>query len=117
MQVMPSTGRRLARTLRIRPFRTTSLRKPDVNVRIGTRFLSDMIKGWGGRVDKVLAAYNAGPNRMERWAEFPEAREAELFMERIPFDETRDYVRVVQLNARIYQMLYGSGRSASGSGN
>jgi soluble lytic murein transglycosylase len=117
MQVMPSTGRRLARTLGIRPFRTASLRSPEVNVRIGTRFLSDMMKAWDGRVDKVLAAYNAGPNRMERWAEFPEAREAELFMERIPFDETRDYVRVVQLNARIYQMLYGSGRSASAGAN
>ena len=117
MQVMPSTGRRLARVLGIRSFRTASLRSPEMNVRIGTRFLADMIKAWDGRADKVLAAYNAGPNRMERWAQFPEAREAELFMERIPFDETRDYVRVVQLNARIYQMLYGSGRSASATSN
>jgi len=54
---------------------------------------------------------------VERWEDFPEAREAELFMERIPFDETRDYVRVVQLNARIYEMLYGSSRAARVSSN
>ncbi len=107
MQVMPSTGRRLARTMKIRSYKTASLKTAETNVRIGTRFLSDMINAWGGRVDKVLASYNAGPNRMERWSDFPEARDAELFMERIPFDETRDYVRVVQLNARIYEMLYG----------
>jgi len=43
MQVMPSTGRKLSRTLRIRPFKVASLKTPDANVRIGTRFLSDMI--------------------------------------------------------------------------
>jgi soluble lytic murein transglycosylase len=108
MQVMPSTGRRVARTLGIRRFRTRMLYTPETNIRIGSRFLADQIKTWGGRADFVLAAYNAGPSRVDRWRRFPEARDGDLFMERIPFDETRDYVRVVQLNARIYQTLYGS---------
>jgi soluble lytic murein transglycosylase len=111
MQVMPSTGRAVARRMGIRRFRTASLRQPEMNLRIGTRFLADMTKTWGGRVDKVLAAYNAGPTRMERWSAFPEAAQPDWFLERIPFDETRDYVRVVQLNARIYRTLYGSAGS------
>jgi soluble lytic murein transglycosylase len=108
MQVMPSTGRSLARSLRIRRFNATMLYTPEANLRIGSRFLADQIRTWGGRVDYVLAAYNAGPSRVERWRQFPESRDADLFLERIPFDETRDYVRIVQLNARIYQTLYGS---------
>ncbi|MGH7466539.1 MAG: transglycosylase SLT domain-containing protein [Longimicrobiales bacterium] len=108
MQVMPSTGRSLARSLGIRRFNATMLFTPETNLRIGSRFLADQIKSWGGRTDFVLAAYNAGPSRVQRWRQFPEARDADLFLERIPFEETRDYVRIVQLNARIYQTLYGS---------
>ena len=108
MQVMPSTGRSLARSQGIRRFKTDMLYTPEVNVRIGAKFLADMIRTWGGRTDYVLASYNAGPSRMARWRQFPEARDADLFLERIPFDETRDYVRIVQLNARIYETLYGS---------
>ena len=112
MQVMPATARALAKPLGIRRFKTSMLHNPETNVKIGTRFLSDMIRTWNGRPDYVLAAYNAGPSRMARWRRFPEARDRDLFMERIPFDETRDYVRVVQLNARIYGMLYGSEAAA-----
>ncbi len=108
MQVMPSTGRTLARSLGIRRFKTEMLYTPEINLRIGSRFLADQIKTWGGRTDYVLAAYNAGPARVDRWRQFPEARDADLFLERIPFEETRDYVRVIQLNARIYEVLYGS---------
>ena len=108
MQVMPSTGRGLARTLGIRRFKSSMLHDPSVNIRLGAKFLADMITTWKGRPDYVLAAYNAGPTRMSRWINFPEARDADLFLERIPFDETRDYVRIVQLNARIYERLYGS---------
>ena len=108
MQVMPSTGRGLARTLGIRRFKSSMLHDPVVNIRLGAKFLADMIKTWNGRPDYALAAYNAGPSRMSRWMNFPEARDPDLFLERIPFDETRDYVRIVQLNARIYERLYGS---------
>lgn len=108
MQVMPSTGRVLARSMGIRRFNTAMLHDPATNVRIGARFLSDMIRTWGDRPDYVLAAYNAGPSRMARWRRLPEARDPDLFLERIPFDETRDYVRVVQLNTRIYELLYSA---------
>jgi soluble lytic murein transglycosylase len=117
MQVMPSTGRQLARPLGIRGFTSAMLHQPDINVRIGAKHLADAIAEWKGRSDYVLAAYNAGSTRVARWRHFPESRDPELFMERIPFDETRDYVRVVQLNARIYGALYGSDRSGAASQN
>ncbi|MEX2282422.1 MAG: transglycosylase SLT domain-containing protein [Gemmatimonadota bacterium] len=108
MQVMPTTGRGLARTFGIKRFKSSMLHDPDINVRMGAKFLADMMKSWKNRPDYVLAAYNAGPSRMARWVHFQEAGDPDLFLERIPYDETRDYVRVVQLNARIYERLYGS---------
>ena len=57
-------------------------------------------------VVKVLAAYNAGESRVEKWSSKTGASDAELFTERIPFVETRDYVRTVLRNRAYYQALY-----------
>jgi soluble lytic murein transglycosylase len=73
-------------------------------------YLKDQLDTWDNRPARVLAAYNAGPSRVERWREFPEWRDDELFMERIPYEETRDYVKIVQHNARMYEALYGTER-------
>jgi soluble lytic murein transglycosylase len=108
MQVMPQTGAALAPRLQVTGFTPDMLREPAVNVRLGMQFLADMIGRFDGRIDAVLAAYNAGPHRVERWQNFPEWRDVELFSERIPFEETRDYVKIVQQNARLYRALYGT---------
>ena len=54
----------------------------------------------------MLAAYNAGPTRAARWRRLPEAADPELLTERIPYGETRDYVRHVLLNRALYEALY-----------
>jgi len=108
MQVMPATGRTLARALGIRNFNPEMLKQPDVNVLLGMTYLSDQLKTWNGRPVPVLAAYNAGPSRVERWRAFPEWGRDELFAERIPYEETRDYVKIVQRNAAVYRALYGA---------
>ncbi|HEX9107050.1 MAG TPA: lytic transglycosylase domain-containing protein, partial [Longimicrobiales bacterium] len=118
MQVMPGTGRALGRSNGIARVDAEELERPDVNVRLGTQFVAEMLRQAGGNVAEMLAAYNAGPARLERWRRFPEARDPELFAERIPYDETRSYVKIVQANARIYAALYpdlGRGDSAPGS--
>jgi soluble lytic murein transglycosylase len=107
MQVMPRTGRVLATRLGIRRFRTDMLKRPEVNVPIGMAHLANALRDYEGRLPVVLAAYNAGSGRITRWREFPEFGNDDLFMERIPFAETRDYVKIVQQNARIYAALYG----------
>jgi soluble lytic murein transglycosylase len=107
MQVMPQTGQSLARRLAISRFRAELLAQPELNVLFGTTYLADQLRVYGHRLDAVLAAYNAGPGRVARWQKFPEYPDRILFAERIPFDETRDYVRIVQNNRRIYAMLYG----------
>jgi soluble lytic murein transglycosylase len=107
MQVMPATGTAVARGLGISGFQTARLTDPSINLRIGTKYLADQIRSHNGRLVDAIAAYNAGPNRLPRWRQFPEYADPELFTERIPFEETRNYVKIVQQNARIYRELYG----------
>jgi soluble lytic murein transglycosylase len=107
MQVMPATGRSLARQLGVNRFNDDLLLQPELNIHFGMAYLADQLRNYGDRLDAVLAAYNAGPTRVSRWRRFPEYTDRLLFAERIPFDETRDYVRIVQNNRRIYAALYG----------
>jgi soluble lytic murein transglycosylase len=111
MQVMPKTGAAIARQLRIPRFRTDMLLQPELNVTFGSIYLAEQLRVYGDRLDAVLAAYNAGPGRVRRWQNFPEWREGHLFAERIPYDETRDYVRIIQNNRRIYAAVYGAASS------
>ncbi len=109
MQVMPATGRELAGRIGPRGFRTETLETPELNVHLGTRFLADMIKRYDGDIPLVLSAYNAGPTRANRWRLLPEAEDPLRFTERIPFAETRGYVKNVTRNRTLYRWLYGEG--------
>src|SRR5690606_3443767 len=97
MQVMPETATGLARRLGISGFRSSMLRDPTINMRLGALYLADQMKRWDGRLSDVLGAYNAGPNRVVRWRTFPEHGDDEIYIERIPIAETRDYVKRVKL--------------------
>lgn len=107
MQVMPATGRELAQRTGPRPFSDTALRVADVNLHLGSRYLAQMLGRYDGRLPLVLSAYNAGPSRANRWRRLPEASDLQRFTERIPFFETRNYVKSVERNLRIYRWLYG----------
>jgi soluble lytic murein transglycosylase len=107
MQVMPSTGSGLAEGEGIRGWDRELLFNPEINVHLGTRFLASELRRWDGDRTLAFIAYNAGPGRAARWRSFPEFRDRELFTERIPFAETRDYVKILTRNVAIYQGLYG----------
>jgi len=108
MQVMPATGRALARSQGIRGFTAASLETAEINLHLGTRFWLDMERRYGdGELPLVLSAYNAGPTRARRWRRLPEFADPLRFTERIPFDETRGYVKAITRNIGLYQFLYG----------
>ena len=107
MQVMPETGRGLATGAGLRQWNAELLYNPEINVALGTRFLADQMRAYRGSLPSVFSAYNAGPARVERWRQLPEYRDEELFTERIPFQETRDYVKILTRNTAIYRGLYG----------
>ncbi len=106
MQVMPSTGRQLARASGLDGFSTESLESAEVNLHLGARFLADMLERFGPELPLVLSAYNAGPTRANRWKNFPEHADPLRFTERIPFTETRGYVKNVTRNRDLYRALY-----------
>ena len=107
MQVMPATGSGLAAGEGIRGWERELLYNPEINVHLGTRFLASELRRWDGDLALAFIAYNAGPARAARWRSFPEFRDRELFTERIPFAETRDYVKILTRNVAIYRGLYG----------
>jgi soluble lytic murein transglycosylase len=109
MQVLPSTARGMTARAGVNRWSADALRDPGINLRFGTLFLAEQIRRWGS-LEQALAAYNAGPTRVSQWRSHPEARDPELFVERIPFAETRHYVPTVLTNAEIYRLLYSIGR-------
>ncbi|MCH7562224.1 MAG: transglycosylase SLT domain-containing protein [Gemmatimonadetes bacterium] len=107
MQIMPETGRELARAEGVRAFTAATLEFSEINVHLGTRFWVDMAGRFGDNIPLALAAYNAGPSRANRWRNFPEIVDPSRFTERIPFKETRGYVKSVQKFLAVYRVLYG----------
>lgn len=105
MQVMPDLGRRVARGLGYEGWDPVLLYEGDANLEIGTTHLRDLLTAQGNVVE-VLAAYNAGAHRVARWRTRLGADDPELLAERIPFVETRDYVRIIQRNQALYRALY-----------
>jgi soluble lytic murein transglycosylase len=107
MQVMPATGAGLAGSAGVEGWTPELLFNPEINAHLGIRLLSAQMRRYGGRLPYVFSAYNAGEGRVTRWSRFPEARDMEVFTERIPFDETREYVKVLTRNIALYRGLYG----------
>jgi soluble lytic murein transglycosylase len=108
MQIVPATGRQLARSLGIRRFTTSMLTNPETNIRMGTLYFSRLVQQFGGTY-YALASYNAGENRVVRWkAERPGLDEDE-FIDDIPFPETQNYVKRILGTAEDYRQLYGKG--------
>jgi soluble lytic murein transglycosylase len=105
MQVMPSVGQQIARSLGYPLWDPGLLFDPDANLELGVAHLAASIRQYDN-MPRVLAAYNAGGSRVTRWAAKAGTDDPEVFIERISFTETRDYVRIVERNAEIYRALY-----------
>lgn len=112
MQVMPDVGKKVARGLGYPEWDAVLLYQADANLEIGSTHLRALLDSQGNVVE-VLAAYNAGSHRVVRWKTRGGAEDPELLTERIPYVETRDYVRIVQRNRNLYQALYEWPRQVS----
>jgi soluble lytic murein transglycosylase len=105
MQVMPGTARQAARRMGLE-WSDHLLHVPDANLHVGAAHLAILLRHYAGNPVPTLAAYNAGLTPVEIWRRFPEAKDPALFVERIPYAETRGYVRSVLRNWTIYRALY-----------
>ena len=105
MQLMPSVGKTIAESKGISPWDPSMLYQPAINIELGTAHLSGLMRRYPNVV-RALAAYNAGESRVAKWATKAGAEDPEIFTERIPFVETRDYVRIILRNRAYYEALY-----------
>lgn len=105
MQVMPQLGGKLAQSLSYPVWDPVLLYQPDVSLQLGSYHLQELAVRYP-EPSHVLAAYNAGASRVERWARRTGVDDPEVFAERIPFVETRGYVRIISRNQELYRSLY-----------
>lgn len=105
MQVMPDLGGKLAASLGYPVWDPVLLYQPDVSLQLGSYHLQELAVRYT-EPSHILAAYNAGASRVERWTKRTGVDDPEVFAERIPFVETRGYVRVIQRNQELYRSLY-----------
>ena len=106
MQIMPATARWIAGKLGIRGFQPADIQDPATNIRFGSYYLSHVQATLDGSPVLATAAYNAGPSRAQRWRD-SRPMEAAVYIESIPFTETRDYVKKVMSNAMYYAVRFG----------
>lgn len=104
MQVMPNTARHIRDMQRKQRFATSDLYKPSVNMSLGQDYIEHLAEVFDGNLIKMIAAYNAGPGNVAKWKEKGLHKEEPLiFVERIPFEETRKYVMAVLSNLWVYR--------------
>jgi soluble lytic murein transglycosylase len=114
MQLMPATGRTVAKEIKLPYAGLATLVDPESNIRLGTTYLGQMAARYGGNQVLATAAYNAGPHRVDRWLPEHGAIDARIWIENIPFNETRKYVkRVLAAQAIFHWRMTGKIRRLS----
>ena len=106
MQLMPDTARWIARKLGLHHFKAHDAHNADTNIKFGAYYLRALMDDLDNQAVLVTAAYNAGPRRAQRWRD-ERAMEGSIYIETIPFNETREYVKKVMSNAMFYAVRFG----------
>ena len=105
MQLEPATGKQLAKEEGMTHFQTFQLLDPEINIRLGCRYLRQMLDRLGGVPEYALAAYNAGDNRVVDWQAAGPYSGTDEFVESIPFTQTREYVQAILRNEETYKAI------------
>lgn len=106
MQIMPATAKWVARKMGMRDYRSALIHDTEVNLKLGTYYMKNVLSSFDNNAAMASAAYNAGPGRARHWrGNIP--LEGAIYAECIPFDETRDYVKKVMSNTVYYSKLFG----------
>ncbi|MDX1251809.1 MAG: transglycosylase SLT domain-containing protein [Gammaproteobacteria bacterium] len=108
MQIMPATGEMIAKSLKTRLSSPNDLLAPDTSIRFGAAYLRSRLAAFDNNPVLATAAYNAGAGRVRQWLAPDRIIEADLWVENIPFKETRDYVRRVLAYTVIYRQRLGN---------
>jgi soluble lytic murein transglycosylase len=106
MQLLPSTGRAMARKIGYsNHLPTEALLDPTINIKLGCAYLKQTLDRFGGHQEYAFASYNAGESRVEDWESSNDYTGMDEFVESIPFTQTRNYVQALMRNEEIYREL------------
>ena len=106
MQLLPTTAQEVLSRLKLPQEPASRLHDPQLNITLGTHYFASLLQRYQGNVVLALAGYNAGPNKAARWREQWSSLPTDEFIERIPLDETRNYVKLILRNLMLYERLY-----------
>ncbi|HTJ82479.1 MAG TPA: transglycosylase SLT domain-containing protein [Polyangiaceae bacterium] len=107
LQLMPTTAAEIAKESKIDGFDPALVRSPDTNIQLGSFYIKKLLGTFQGSVPLAVASYNAGPAAVGRWVDGAKDREIDVFVARIPYEETRNYVVRVLGNLARYEWLAG----------
>jgi soluble lytic murein transglycosylase len=105
MQLLPAAGRQIAREEGISGFQPYQLFNPEMNIRLGTRYMRNSLDKFGNHPEYALAAYDAGDSRVADWQAAGPYSGMDEFVESIPFTETREYVQSILRNREMYRAI------------
>ena len=106
LQIMEPTGRRLAAAVGHEGFSPDDLFEPRTNIRLGAHYLGELTARFDGRLSAAIASYNAGPEAVSRWLDERGGMPDDEWVESIPYEQTRSYVKRVLRSLQAYQLLY-----------
>lgn len=106
MQIIPQTGMEIAAKIGFENFDVSMLTKPDISIFFGSYYLRELLQTFNNELVYTIAAYNAGPEALKRWTKKWQHLEPDVFIELIPYAETKKYVKKVLVNLLVYQRIY-----------
>jgi soluble lytic murein transglycosylase len=107
LQIMPPTGERLAHSVGHEDFSADDLFEPEINIRLGSHYLDQLSRRFGGQLSAAIASYNAGPDKVSEWvAAHRDLDGDDEWVEAIPYSQTRAYVKRVLRSLHAYRVLY-----------
>ena len=107
MQLMPSTARRVAKSLGLKKLKQNEILSVSNNINLGTSYFRTVLNRFENNVSLAAAAYNAGPGNVKKWLPEKETLPADLWVETVPFKETRNYIQAVLAYATIFDKHLG----------
>lgn len=109
MQIMPTTGERIAELTGYPNFEPAHLDKPEVSIAFGAWYLARLLNYYDHHLPLAIAGYNAGPEAIDRWISEKKSMRLDEFLEDIPYEQTRNYVAKVLGNMEVYSRVYSNG--------
>ena len=109
LQLMPSTAGQLAKERNLEGFEAEDLFDPRTNIMLGSTYLSQLGNRFDGRMSAAIGSYNAGPRKVSSWLKGEGGKlEDDVWVENIPYDQTRGYVKRVLRSLHVYKVFYGT---------